>query len=395
MSTYWISNLGMDPFEAPSALPATSDTVIVGGGLMGVATAYWLAREGKDVLLLERGELCRGATGRNAGLLLPNSSALEQPALLRQVLADEEIDADYATPGHLALATSAPCWESFQQEAERSRERGGSLEALDMASCEEILGMRLGDLFLGGRWFPHGSVVHSARLVVGLARAAERHGAVIAVDTPVQEVTHRRGMERLRVAIPQGTVETTHVVFACSFKTVDLVPELDSVLRPSVAQVLSTAPLPPLFEIGLGVDFGSVYWRQTPGGSIVLGGGSQPWNPRADADERVDDEIQCRLEGFLARAFPDFPSFEVRHRWAGVMDSTLDGRPVVGPLDTEARRWVVAGFGGHGMPAGLAVGKGIAEGIATGEVPEPLADWIPNRFELQPQRQGRQGRQGS
>jgi glycine/D-amino acid oxidase-like deaminating enzyme len=63
------------------------------------------------------------------------------------------------------------------------------------------------------------------------------------------------------------------------------------------------------------------------------------------------------------------------------MDYTRDGRPIVGPLGPDPRRWVVAGFGGHGMPAGISVGKGIAEGIATGHVPGAFAPLAPSRFE--------------
>jgi gamma-glutamylputrescine oxidase len=381
VSTYWLSTLGAEPFEPPPTLPSETDAVVVGGGLMGVATAYWLARARRSVLLVEAERLCGGATGRNAGLMLPSSSTLEEPRLLQQVLADEAIQAEYETPGHLALASSEPCWEAFQSEAAQSRERGGSLQALDLTSCEDLVGRRLSSLFLGGRWFPRGSVVHSARLVLGLARAAERHGAVVAVGTRALEVTGKAAKDRLFVTTTRGRVEARHVVYACNFRTAALVPELAAVFQPTVAQVLSTAPLPPVFRIGLGVDWGSIYWRQVPGGSIVLGGGSRPLSDDGSGADDLDAELQERLEGFLARAFPGFPELTVSGRWAGVMDYSKDGRPVVGPLDGDLRRWVVAGFGGHGMPAGLSVGKGIAEGITSGQVPAPLTPLAPSRFE--------------
>lgn len=384
MSTYWLSNLGFDPFATPSGLPGEADAVVIGGGLMGVATAYWLARAERSVVLVEAEELCGGATGRNAGLMLPSSSALEQPRLLREVLEEEAIDAEYATPGHLALASSESCWEAFQAEAGRSRERGGSLQTLDLKACEDLIGQRLSDRFFGGRWYPQGGVVHSARLVYGLARAAERRGAVVAVQTRALGVTSQAASDRLRVATTRGPVAARHVVYACNFKTAALLPQLDTVLQPTVAQVLSTAPLPPVFRVGLGVDWGSVYWRQTTDGAIVLGGGSEPLAGDGGDDRRADGldaRIQNRLEGFLSRAFPDLPDFTVSRRWFGVMDNTRDNRPIAGPLGPDPRCWVVAGFGGHGMPAGVSVGKGIAEGIATGDVPSAMAPLAPSRFE--------------
>jgi gamma-glutamylputrescine oxidase len=379
VNTYWLASLGMDPFAPPAALPAEVDAVVVGGGLMGVAAAYWLARAGSSVVLVEADGLASGATGRNAGLMLPNSSGLEDPRPLQQVLADEGIDAGYATVGHLALASSEACWESFQGEAAQSRERGGTLQALDVKACEDLLGMRLSSSFLGGRWFVRGSVVHSGRLVYGLAHAAERRGATIAVQTRAVEVAAAPG-DRLVVATTRGRVHTAHVIYACNYKTPALLPELAAVLQPSVAQVLSTAPLPPLFRMGLGVDWGSVYWRQTPDGAIILGGGSQPLKEDGDTGDGLDPGTQSRLEGFLSRAFPGFPELTVTRRWTGVMDSARDGRPLVGPLARDPRRWVVAGFGGHGMPAGLNVGRAIVGAIATGVVPESLAPLSPSRF---------------
>ncbi len=404
MGPYWLTTLGAETFTAPPTLPVSADTVVIGGGLMGVATLYWLARAGRQPVLIEAEDLCSGATGRNAGLLLPNSSPLEQPALLRSVLAEEQIDAGFATPGHLALAASASCWDAFQAEASRSQARGGTLEALDIPACERLIGTRLSGLFLGGRWYPGGGLVHSARLVHGLARAAERYGATVAIRTRARAVTNEPGTDRLLVETNRGRIAASQVVYACSFKVAALLPALASVLQPTVAQVLATAPTPPVFRIGLGVDWGSMYWRQTMDGTIVLGGGSQPLVPNGartpyasrdgrneetsgdlDGEEVEDDwldpEIQRRLGGFFPRAFPDLPAMTIRQRWGGVMDHTRDNAPIVGPLAADPRRWVVAGFGGHGMPAGLGIGKAVAEGIARGQVPDIVAGLSPSRFE--------------
>lgn len=380
MTTYWLSSLKTEPFEVPSELPADTDTVIVGGGLMGVATAYWLARLGTSVLLLERTELCWGASGRNAGLMLPSSSALEEPGLLEEVLATEGIQAGYATPGHLALASSESTWEAFRVEAERSREVGGPLEAMDRQACEELLGTRLSDRFLGGRWFPLGSVVHSARLVYGLARAAVTHGAVLAVQTEALELRHDSATGGLQVVTNRGSVEARHVVYACGSETPRLVPGLQGVLQPTVAQVLATEPLSPTFRVGLGMDWGSVFWRQLSDGAIVLGGGSRPLARNGAGEADLDPEIQSRLEDFLSSSFPDLPEFAIDLRWVGVMDNTRDGRPIVGPLASDPRQWLVVGFGGHGMPGGLRVGQGIAEGLTSGKVSDALVPLTPSRF---------------
>lgn len=83
----------------------------------------------------------------------------------------------------------------------------------------------------------------------------------------------------------------------------------------------------------------------------------------------------------LAALFPDLPRLEAARRWSGVMDPTRDGRPLVGPLDAGRRIWIVAGFGGHGLPAGLAVGRRLARAFHQDTDPELPESWHPSRFE--------------
>jgi glycine/D-amino acid oxidase-like deaminating enzyme len=70
----------------------------------------------------------------------------------------------------------------------------------------------------------------------------------------------------------------------------------------------------------------------------------------------------------------------VERRWAGVMDYTADGRPLVGPVPGAAGQWVIAGFGGHGLPAGLGAGRAVARAVTTGRPPAELEPYVPARF---------------
>ena len=82
----------------------------------------------------------------------------------------------------------------------------------------------------------------------------------------------------------------------------------------------------------------------------------------------------------LPETFPDFPPVEIAWRWAGVMDQTPDGRPLVGRWPETSDLWVAAGFGGHGLPPALRVGKAIAAAIACGETSTELRHFDPARF---------------
>src|SRR6266508_5047300 len=123
-ASYWQAT-APGQLAAPADLRATADVAVIGGGLLGAATAYWLARAGATVALLEAGALAGGATGRNGGFVVAGTAApypaaierfghttaravwgltLESRALLRQTLAEEAIDCDYREPGLLHLA---------------------------------------------------------------------------------------------------------------------------------------------------------------------------------------------------------------------------------------------------------------------------------------------------
>ena len=380
--SYWLSGGGAGIFPQLATLPSETEVVVIGGGLMGISTAYWLARFGVAVLLLESRWLSWGATGRNAGLMLAGASPLEDPGLVRRVLSEESIEADYATPGHLALASSEEVWAKICSEVANRKQASKPLYALDVGACEDLLKMRIARGFWGGRWFPQGGMIHSTRFVYGLAATAIRRGALVATQTRALEVRALRGQDRCLVRTTRGNVEARYVVYACNAWTSEMLPALRKVIKPVSGQVLSTEPLPPMFKIGLAVDWGTLYWRQACDGTILLGGcRTQERDTKMGEDETVNPRIQEGLDRFLPETFPEFPPFKVSQRWAGIMDCSNDGKPLVGPMPGKPNQWVVAGFNGHGMPVGLGVGREVSRGIATEAVPATLAPFNPGRFE--------------
>jgi gamma-glutamylputrescine oxidase len=131
----------------------------------------------------------------------------------------------------------------------------------------------------------------------------------------------------------------------------------------------------------MAVDYGAVYWRQREDGSVLIGGcrDADPLPERSDR-AAVNPRIQAALERFLPEAFPDLGPVAVARRWAGIMDATPDGRPLLGRWPGGAGPWVAAGFGGHGLPPALGAGKALARAIADGVPPPELAALDPARF---------------
>src|SRR5258708_28606905 len=93
--------------------------------------------------------------------------------------------------------------------------------------------------------------------------------------------------------------------------------------------------------------------------------------------------MKAALDGFLAEAFPKFNRVRVSQRWAGIMDCTPDSRPIIGRDPYVPGCWVIAGFGGHGMPCGVGAGRSLAEAIVADSVPKVLDNYRPERFRLE------------
>lgn len=343
---------------------------MVGGGVIGVACALALARRGVAVALLEAARLAAGASGRNAGFAIGTPRELDQ---LRATMDEEGIDASYSEPGHLALATSDEVIERFA--ADVARRPPGDLELLDRGECEERLGRRIDARFRGGRWQPRAGVVDPVRLVHGLAAAAVRRGATVVEGCRVLALEGDGPLTR------SGRLSAEHVVVACNAGTGRLVPELAGRLIATRGQMLVTAPRDREFDAGMGVDFGSVYWRQTGDGRLVAGG-CRDADPVGEtvADERLNPTVQAAVERFLPRAFPGVATVRAVRRWAGVMDAAPDGAPVLGRVGADRNVWVAAGFAGHGIPPALDAGEALARAIVDGAPPAVLDRLGPARL---------------
>jgi gamma-glutamylputrescine oxidase len=369
--------------EAPAFQPpkrrlvSRSEIVVIGGGIMGMSVAYWLARKGLSVALIESKEVASGSSSRNAGVFLAGRTPIEEPMLTCDVLQREGIDARLEQVGHMSLTLCADVWERIQSEATRCND--DSIKALGRHDCQDLLGLKLSERFLGGRWFARGRLIHPVRFVYGLAEAACRHGARIFTQTSAHSVVDSGSGVQIRTN--RGVLRAKHVVFACNAAIASLLPAMCRVIRPYRGQVLSSAPVRPTFRPGMALDWGTVYWRQTAGGEIVMGG-YRNLDPTAEVGhhDQINNRIQSTLEDFLPTYFPGFPKLQVLRRWSGIMDSTPDEKPLIGRLPGNASQWIIGGFAGHGLPAAIGAGKALSTAIAEGRASDLLQRYDPARF---------------
>lgn len=391
-ASYWQATAG--PGAPFAALPGESEVVVVGGGLLGSAAAYWLARGGARVTLIEREMLAYGATGRNGGFMgvgmaegYPAAIArvgheaaravwqltLDNRALLREVLAGEGIDCDYREPGRLNLALGEAEHAEQARTVAALRADGFAAELLDRRQAQELVGTPLGPEVVGADFAPEIGLLHSARLAQGLAGAAARHGARLC-RAAVTGLAPAGGGVTVRTSA--GDVRAGAVIVAANAWTDTLSPALAGRVTPVRGQMLAYAPTARVFTTALSAAATPTgeYWQQTLDGSIVLGG-CRAVAPDRDVGVREGvptAEVQAALEGLFPRLFPQL-TLRVARRWAGLMAFTPDYLPVADRAPGLPGVWVVGGFCGHGMPFGLVLGKHLAAAATSGVAPAALA----------------------
>ena len=387
--SYWQGTI--PDFPLSTELPPTVDVAVIGGGLLGAATTYWLARTGAWVALLERTSLAAGATGRNGGFvrmgpagsythardqLGPETArhvmtiTSESRTLLRQILQEEEIDCDYREPGTLRLALTETQKEQYCQEIALLKADGFPAQWLERASVQDLLPIPLGPEILGARFLLEQGLVHSARLVQGLVGVAVRHGAQ-AYQAEVYAL--ERAGDQVRLHTSQGMLCARSVIVALNAWTSRLLAELSQVIVPVLEQMLAYAPLAPVFSMGMSVDLvDGEYLQQTPSGHILIGGcGILAPNAGFGAWESLPtDSVQKAIEQVLPRIFPALtPHLRVEQRWAGLLGYTTDRCPIVDVAPTLPGVFFVGGFSGHGMPFGMRLGQLLATAVTSGTLP--------------------------
>lgn len=395
--SYWQRTVA--PLSISTALPHTVDVFVVGSGLFGAATAYWLARSGRQVALVDRVGVAYGASGRNGGFVVAGlheaySQAIkrlghevaeavirityENQAVLRQVLMDEKIDCDYREPGSLGLALSEAQMAGVRQNVAALQTDGFSAQWLARADAQELIHTPLGPEILGGSFLPGQALVHSAKCIQGLVQAAQRHGARVYQAQALRLEQHGASV---LVETERGNIQAGAVVLATNAWTSELIPSMQQWIVPVRGQVLAYAPVPPVFATAVFTSITETeeYWQQTLDGSIVLGGcrALAPGRDVAVWEQTPTPEVQQGLEQIFPRLFPQFTDLHVAQRWAGLMAFTPDRIPIIDRVPGLANAWFIGGLSGHGMPFGMLIGQMLAEAVQTGQTPERL--W-PFRF---------------
>lgn len=372
------------------------DVVIVGGGLVGCATAYWLQRQRSSlrVALLEARTLGAGASGRNAGFVLQGCQPDYQSdvddygeATARRLwnftrsnrdLLESELRGSafgWRSDGSLTVAGTTEEKERLRNGLSQLRSAGASVMYLD----SEQVGTRLrADGFSGGLYFTTGAAVNPLQLVLHLA---EEGGADLHTRLPVEGIEWRSQGAVLHTS--EFHVGARRVVLAMGPSLPEVVPDLSKMVRPVRAQMLATEPAD---EIHIPVPVyshdGEFYVRQLDDGRVLAGGGR---HRHQEAEETPEDAttpaVQATIERYLHTHFPWTQPLAIQQRWSGTMGFSPDGRPVVGRVPSHPKSVFATGFSGHGMGFGFRMGQLLADLVTGTPRPEGFDLFDASRFD--------------
>jgi D-amino-acid dehydrogenase len=411
--------------------------VVVGGGVIGTCCAYFLAKRGAKVTLLERDEIGQGASFGNAGCIAPGHGPINKPGRLRQALesvfddtsplyiaprfdpslikwlwafarncsalhqqhsmqalaplghvsvelfdrlvVDEAIDCAYRREGYYDVFLTDSRFMATQEEANLAREHGYRPELLDGADMREREpALKKG--IVGAVFYPEAASIDPHRFVTGLADRTERAGAEMRTRTEVAEVTVRgRSVSGVRLGDGE-VVEADAVVLATGAYSPELYRRLglDMPLQPAKGYHRDRKPKPgetPALRSTCMLGERSVFC--TPMDGFVRFAGTLEFSG-------VNHDVRrSRLEQLTRSAsqyFEGVGEAESLSEWCGLRPCIADGLPTVGPVPGYTGAFIATGHAMLGLTLGPVTGKLVSDYVMEGEPSLDIASLSPNRF---------------
>jgi glycine/D-amino acid oxidase-like deaminating enzyme len=366
-------------------LPERTDVAIIGGGYTGLAAARVLARGGADVTVLERHAIGWGASSRNGGFVLPGykpdiedlarrlgvpearrlfALSVEAVEGLEALIAEEGIACDYARCGTVVLAAKPGHMAGLERSRRfLQRELGHETTLL---SAAELRGELASTRYHGGLLDPFAGAVQPARLVDGLAWAAERAGARLVEQADVQRAARDAGDWVLTTSA--GEIRAGSILVATNAYTGGVVPALRRRVVPVGSYLIATAPLAPEVADRLiprrrvlsDTKHLLYYFRRSADDRLVFGGRA------AFTPTPIGRSAEILKRG-LVEVFPELAGTPIDYAWGGQVAFTLDQMPHAGRLNDV---YYALGYGGHGVAMATWLGARMGHAIA-GRAPLP------------------------
>jgi sarcosine oxidase subunit beta len=348
-----------------------AEIVIVGGGIMGLSTAYHLAKNHgvREVTVLEKSYVCGGASGRNGGGVRAQWSSeanvrlmQESIRICRDFAREMKINVWFRQGGYLFLVRTEAKRRALEESVRVQNECGLPTRMLTPRDAQKIVPELDVDGVIAASFNAEDGVVFPWPFLWGYAEAAKKLGVEIATFTEVTGFA-LEGRRIEAVLTSRGRIATHKVVNAAGAWSPDVARLLGVELpnRPRRHEICSSEPLKPWLSPLVADLTDGLYFSQSTRGEIV-GGISNDEVPEG-IDQRSSHRFLALYARALTRACPILGSVKLLRQWAGCYDLTPDQNPIVGAVDEVDDFYQASGFMGHGFMMAPIIGKLLAQHI--------------------------------
>jgi sarcosine oxidase subunit beta len=380
------------------ATSSQADVLVIGGGITGCATAYYLAEAGVDVLLVEQFDLNTQASGRNAGSLhgqlqyaafaefgpdwartfLPSLRLLVDSLEMWDDLGETlGVDLEVVREGGLLVAETAEQLQQIARKVELEQRGGFAAHLLSRAELRDVAPY-VADTMVGAEYSPPEGKLNPLLAAPAFAAAAERHGARVRTWTEVTTIT---GTDHsFLVHTNTGDIRCRSVVCTTGAST-SVLREIFGPHPPmsdEPVQVNVTEAVAPLVKHLVYFAGARLTLKQAKSGSLLIGGG-WPARPGPAGLPIVDpDSVRANLRVAM-KVVPAVAHAHLVRTWVGTGTGTPDLRPLIG--EAPSRRGLFFGMFPHmGMTAGPIMGRTLASLVRFGESDRDLTAFALDRF---------------
>ena len=392
---------------------ADAEVIIIGGGIAGASTAFHLAQHGRDVILLERGEIASEASGVNAGGIgapgwgnvpdLESHLTMGSLQIFRSLQLELGYDIEFRASGGLQAIQTQEQYVYARDRVLALKSRGYTLDLLTIDQARSIEPELNPELY-GAMHFPLRGQADPVKATRAFAAAATELGANILTGQNVTKID-KTAEGTYRVACSGETYEARQLILAAGAWSGPLGEMLDVRIPivPVRGQMWATQPLPPRIFYSLSSAESYARWSRVPGGD-----GDTPPELTHLGDRRVTRHLYGRQNrdgeiifggdrelvgydytvdaggvevnfGHASEVLPMLGELSISRAWSGMMPFSLDGRPIIGKIPQLDEVYIVSGLASSGFGRGPMAGKLIADYVHTGHRPQVLAESDPAR----------------
>lgn len=352
----------------------TADVIIIGGGINGCATAYYLAKKGvHDVIVLEASDsIGHGGSSRNGGGVRQSGRDVrELPYAMYAVqnmwphLSEElGVDVEYYQRGNLRLGKTEAHLQKLEKLASGARALGLDMNVVDGKTVKEIC-PHLSEDIIGASWCPTDGHANPMLTTLAYYKRAVELGVRFITGAPVTSIQKVKGKAR-KVQVKSGEIfEAETIILAAGYESryIARTVGIDVPMTTFFEECLVTEMQPHMFDIMLGTADADFYGHQSKHGSFVFGSDS-------GLEEATDMSLgELKTNSLTASAgcraimgyIPKLADAKVVRTWGGWIDMCFDGVPVIDTVDEVPGLILACGFTGHGFGTAPAVGLMLAQ----------------------------------